>query len=49
MNNVNLLKNGDEAAGGFKPFTQPLALDLSENPNEAPKPIQGGFRSGHNF
>lgn len=33
----------------FKPFTQPISLDLSENPREAPKPIQGGFRAGHLF
>ncbi|MBO1911184.1 LLM class flavin-dependent oxidoreductase, partial [Microvirga sp. 3-52] len=42
-----LIKNWHESAGGFKPFTQPVALDLSENPNEAPKPITGGFRAGY--
>lgn len=33
----------------FKPFIQPISIDLSENPREAPKPIQGGFRAGHAF
>ena len=44
-----LVKKWREAAGGFKPFAQALAIDLSENPNEAPKPIKGGFRSGYKF
>ncbi|MCG7334587.1 LLM class oxidoreductase [Sporosarcina sp. ACRSM] len=44
-----LVKKWHEAAGGFKPFAQTLAIDLSENPREAPKPIQGGFRSGAAF
>ena len=44
-----LVKKWREAAGEFKPFAQALAIDLSENPNEAPKPIQGGFRSGYRF
>lgn len=44
-----LVKKWREAAGRFKPFAQALAIDLSENPNEAPKPIQGGFRSGSAF
>ncbi|MEK5038379.1 LLM class oxidoreductase [Sporosarcina sp. FSL K6-3457] len=44
-----LVKKWREAAGGFKPFAQALAIDLSENPNEAPKPITGGFRSGYKF
>ena len=42
-----LVKKWRQAAGGFKPFAQALAIDLSENPNEAPKPIKGGFRSGY--
>lgn len=33
----------------FKPFTQPLMLDLSERANEAPKTIEIGFRAGRNF
>ena len=44
-----LIKKWHAAAGGFKPFTQPIALDLSANPNEAPKPITGGFRAGYKF
>ncbi|MGD6963414.1 LLM class oxidoreductase [Fictibacillus phosphorivorans] len=32
----------------FKPFTQPMHLDLAEDPNEAPKPIRLGFRIGRN-
>ena len=44
-----LVKKWREAAGGFKPFAQALAIDLSENPNEAPKPVKGGFRSGYKF
>ncbi len=44
-----LVKKWREAAGVFKPFAQALAIDLSENSNEAPKPIKGGFRSGYKF
>lgn len=44
-----LVKKWREAAGVFKPFAQALAIDLSDNPNEAPKPIKGGFRSGYKF
>lgn len=44
-----LVKKWREAAGGFKPFAQALAIDLSANPNEAPKPITGGVRSGYKF
>ena len=44
-----LVKKWREAAGEFKPFAQALAIDLSENPNEAPKPIKGGFRAGYKF
>ncbi|MFJ7935816.1 LLM class oxidoreductase [Sporosarcina sp. NPDC096371] len=44
-----LVERWREAAGGFKPFAQALAIDLSVNPNEAPKPIKGGFRSGYKF
>jgi luciferase-type oxidoreductase len=32
--------------GIFKPFSQPMHLDLSENPNEGPTPIRLGFRIG---
>ncbi|MGP7816376.1 LLM class oxidoreductase [Niallia sp. 01092] len=34
--------------GVFKPFTQPMHLDLSEDPNEGPTPIRLGFRVGRN-
>ena len=44
-----LINNWNKAAGGFKPFAQAVALDLSANPNEAPKPITGGFRAGYKF
>ena len=44
-----LIKNWHTAAGQFKPFAQPVGLDLSANPNEAPKPITGGFRAGYKF
>lgn len=44
-----LVNKWREITGEFKPFTQALAIDLSRNPNEAPKPIQGGFRSGYRF
>lgn len=44
-----LMKKWRVAAGGFKPFAQALAIDLSENPNEAPKQIKGGFRTGYRF
>lgn len=40
-----------QATGKFKPFIQPLVIDLSENPSAAPNPIpiKVGFRSGHKF
>lgn len=44
-----LVKKWREATTGFKPFTQTISIDLSDNPREAPKPIQGGFRAGHLF
>lgn len=34
---------------GFKPFSQSLYIDLSENPGEPPTPIHLGFRAGHRF
>jgi luciferase-type oxidoreductase len=34
--------------GTFKPFSQPMHLDLSENPNEGPTPIRLGYRIGRN-
>ncbi|MGG2027631.1 LLM class oxidoreductase [Gottfriedia sp. S16(2024)] len=35
--------------GVFKPFSQPMHLDLSDDPNEMPKPIRLGFRLGRNY
>lgn len=34
--------------GIFKPFSQPMHLDLAEDPNEMPSPIRLGFRAGRN-
>jgi len=34
---------------GFKPFSQSLYVDLSDNPDEPPTPIFLGFRAGHRF
>lgn len=33
----------------FKPFAQSLYVDLAEDPNAPPTPIQLGFRAGHKF
>lgn len=44
-----LIEKWRAATTRFKPFIQPISIDLSENPREAPKPIQGGFRAGHAF
>ncbi len=44
-----LIQDWRRVSGEFKPFIQPLALDLSERANEAPKPIQIGFRTGYKF
>ncbi|USK58100.1 TIGR03571 family LLM class oxidoreductase [Peribacillus asahii] len=35
--------------GVFKPFTQTLYIDLSENPDEAPTQIPLGYRLGRNY
>lgn len=37
-----------KAPGSFKPFGQPLLIDLLDNPAAAPTPIPLGFRSGRN-
>lgn len=44
-----LIKKWHEAAGQYKPFGQMLMLDLSDNPNEAPKQIESGIRTGYRF
>ncbi|MGD6818270.1 LLM class oxidoreductase [Metabacillus sp. 113a] len=35
--------------GAFKPFSQPMHLDLAEDPNEIPRPIRLGYRIGRNY
>lgn len=44
-----LIQDWRKHTGIFKPFAQPVNIDLSERPNEAPKPIPIGFRSGRLF
>ncbi|WP_431030381.1 LLM class oxidoreductase [Lysinibacillus sp. LZ02] len=46
-----LIRLWQKAAGGFKPFLQPLVINLSENPMASPYPIpiKVGFTSGHKF
>lgn len=46
-----LIKLWRKAAGRFKPFSQPLVINLSENQMAAPYPIpiKVGFTSGHKF
>lgn len=44
-----LISDYRSLAGGFKPFAQSLHIDLSEDPNEGPRAIHLGFRSGHKF
>ncbi|MFB1050622.1 LLM class oxidoreductase [Paraliobacillus sp. JSM ZJ581] len=46
-----LIERWREASGRFKPFTQPLVINLSKNPMAAPYPIpvKVGFTSGHKF
>lgn len=48
---LELIKHWRKAAGRFKPFSQPLVINLSENPAAAPSPlpIKVGFTSGHKF
>lgn len=48
-NQKELINKWQQAADGFKPFAQPLAVDLSERPGEAPKKKQIGFRADRNF
>ncbi|MGE7990015.1 LLM class oxidoreductase [Pseudomonas sp. NPDC089554] len=38
-----------ELTPSFKPFAQSLYVDLAEDPNAPPTPIQLGFRAGHKF
>jgi len=38
-----------DVAGGFKPFSQSLYIDLLEDPDAAPEPIHLGFKSGRKY
>ncbi|MFJ7735368.1 LLM class oxidoreductase [Lysinibacillus sp. NPDC097287] len=46
-----LIKDWRKVGGRFKPFSQPLVINLSENPlaSPSPIPIKVGFTSGHKF
>lgn len=46
-----LIKLWRQATTVFKPFIQPLTINLSEKPNTSPRPIpiKVGFTSGHQF
>lgn len=46
-----LIEQWRNATSEFKPFTQPLVINLSEKPNAPPSPvpIKLGFSSGHKF
>lgn len=48
-NQAALIKEWRTLTDTFKPFSQSLYIDLSENPNEDPTPIHLGFRTGHRF
>jgi len=45
---AELIKNWRSLTGQFKPFSQSLYVDLTEDPNHAPVPIHLGFRIGRN-
>ncbi|MEG0260102.1 MAG: LLM class oxidoreductase [Lysinibacillus sp.] len=46
-----IIERWRKVTGTFKPFSQPLVINLSENPMTAPSPIpiKVGFTSGHKF
>ncbi len=44
-----LIAKWRQATDEFKPFAQPVVIDLSERAGEAPKQRQIGFRAGRNF
>ncbi|MEK4221644.1 LLM class oxidoreductase [Bacillus sp. FSL W8-0116] len=46
---AELIKNWRSLTDEFKPFTQSLYIDLTEDPNHVPIPIHLGFRIGRNF
>jgi luciferase-type oxidoreductase len=45
---AELIANWRSFTDGFKPFSQSLYIDLTEDPNHAPIPIHLGFRIGRN-
>lgn len=45
---TELIKNWRSLTDRFKPFSQSLYVDLTEDPNHAPVPIHLGFRIGRN-
>jgi luciferase-type oxidoreductase len=45
---AELIKNWRSLTDEFKPFSQSLYVDLTEDPNHAPIPIHLGFRIGRN-
>lgn len=46
---VELIKNWRSQTDYFKPFSQSLYVDLTEDPNHPPMPIHLGFRIGRNL
>lgn len=48
-NQAALIKEWRTLTEEFKPFSQSIYIDLSENPNEDPSPIHLGFRTGSQF
>jgi luciferase-type oxidoreductase len=45
---AELIQNWRSLTDSFKPFTQSLYIDLTEDPNHPPVPIHLGFRIGRN-
>ncbi|MDN4594395.1 LLM class oxidoreductase [Polycladomyces subterraneus] len=46
---TELIRNWRSHTDGFKPFSQSLYIDLTEDPDEDPTPIHLGFRTGRKF
>jgi len=44
-----LIRNWRSLTDRFKPFSQSLYVDLTEDPDEDPTPIHLGFRTGRKF
>lgn len=49
IDQAKVIKDYRSFTGRFKPFTQSLYIDLTEDPNEGPTPIHLGFRCGYKF